>query len=123
MSKCFQVVEFENDIRKLKRKYRHIYEDVERFCKVLAVELPKSLNGTYQITSCDHNVGCHIYKVKHFRSTDLMGKGSRSGFRIIYAYKEGNDKVTLLEIYHKNKKQNEDRARILKYCPKKKPEA
>ena len=35
--------------------------------------------------------------------------GGRSGIRIIYAYKENEDKVTLIEAYYKGKKENEDR--------------
>jgi len=119
MTEFSSVDEFENDLRKPRKKYRHIDEDLGRFCKVLSAELPNHLNGTYQISIWDHNVECPIYKVKHFRSTDLKGKGSRSGFRIIYAYGGGNDKVTLIEIYHKNKKPKEDQDRILKYFAKK----
>jgi hypothetical protein len=37
-----------------------------------------------------------------------------SGLRLIYAYFENEQEITLIELYHKNEKQNEDRQRIIK---------
>lgn len=75
--------EFDNDIKKLRKKYRHIEEDFDIFLKALRVELPNHLQGTIRISGLGYKVTTPIYKVLHFRSRDLKGKGSRSGFRII----------------------------------------
>jgi mRNA-degrading endonuclease RelE of RelBE toxin-antitoxin system len=81
----------------------------------LEATLPNHLNGTFQISDLGQDVKVPVYKVKHFRCKALKGKGVKSGIRVIYAYEEYKDMVTLIEIYHKNKKENEDRDRILKY--------
>jgi len=56
-----------------------------------------------------------IYKLRKFYSDDFKGKGKKSGFRVIYAYDEENEKITLIEVYHKNKQSNHDIQRIKKY--------
>jgi len=79
------------------------------------LELPNHLPGTFRISGLGEEVKVPIYKLKHFRCKSLKGKGSRSGIRVIYAYQQDKDKVTLIEVYHKNKQENENRERILKY--------
>jgi mRNA-degrading endonuclease RelE of RelBE toxin-antitoxin system len=68
-----------------------------------------------RISDLGREVKVPIYKLRKFRSRDFKGRGVQSGFRIIYAYEYVEKKVTLIEIYHKNKKNNENRNRILKY--------
>lgn len=38
--------------------------------------------------------------------------GSKSGLRVIYAYQEKLNIITLIEIYHKNEKANNDYDRL-----------
>jgi mRNA-degrading endonuclease RelE of RelBE toxin-antitoxin system len=56
-----------------------------------------------------------IYKAKKFACRSLKGRGVQSGIRVIYTYFEEQDKIELIEIYHKGDKENEDRERILKH--------
>jgi hypothetical protein len=42
----------------------------------------------------------------------LKGRGVNSGLRLIYAYFPDEQKITFIELYHKNDKENEDRIRI-----------
>jgi hypothetical protein len=42
----------------------------------------------------------------------LKGRGVNSGLRLIYAYFPDEQKITFIELYHKNDKENEDRSRI-----------
>ena len=44
---------------------------------------------------------------------DLKSVLKNSGFRLIYAYFREEEKITYIEIYHKNEKENEDRQRII----------
>ena len=56
-----------------------------------------------------------IYKVRQFACRSLRGKGGRTGLRLTYAWDAGSDAITLIEIYIKSDKDNEDRARILSH--------
>lgn len=111
-----EVSEFSKDLKKLK-KFRSLCGDVERFKKSLTVQLPGELPGTERISGLGKDVKLPIYKVKNFRCTDLHGKGSRSGIRIIYAFIQDSNKIILIQIYYKGDNQdNHDKERILKYC-------
>jgi hypothetical protein len=110
-----EIDEFSRDLKKLHKKFSSIYDDLKDFKKALASKLPGHLPGTVQISNLGGDVKVPIYKVKHFRCKALKGKGSRSGIRVIYAYKQDKGEVTLIEIYHKSNQENENRKRILKY--------
>ena len=43
----------------------------------------------------------------------LKGRGVNSGLRLIYAHFQVEEKIVLIELYHKNDKENEDKQRIL----------
>ncbi|NQE05989.1 hypothetical protein C5S32_08975 [ANME-1 cluster archaeon GoMg1] len=116
MTEFLQVEEFKKDLKKLNKKYKSLNNDLKsNFCEVLDLELPNRLPGTFRISGLGEEVKVPIYKVRHFRCKSLKGKGSRSGIRVIYAYDNDEDKVTLIEIYHKSKQENENRERILKH--------
>jgi mRNA-degrading endonuclease RelE of RelBE toxin-antitoxin system len=51
--------------------------------------------------------------VKKIASDSFKGKGKQSGFRLVYAYFEAEARLVLIELYHKNEKETEDRERIL----------
>jgi mRNA-degrading endonuclease RelE of RelBE toxin-antitoxin system len=110
----FTVAEFKRDLKKLCKRYRHLEQDLETAKKVLRC-LPENKNLVVRISDLGREVRVPIYKLRKFRSRDFKGRGVQSGFRIIYAYEHAEKKVTLIEIYHKNKKNNENRNRILKY--------
>jgi mRNA-degrading endonuclease RelE of RelBE toxin-antitoxin system len=116
MTEFLQVDEFKKDLEKLNKKYKSLNNDLKsNFCEVLDLELPNHLPGTFRISGLGEEVKVPIYKLKHFRCKSLKGKGSRSGIRVIYAYQQDKDKVTMIEMYHKSKQENENRERILKY--------
>ena len=111
--------EFDKDIKKLKKKYRTLEKDLERFllAQVYIHHIEKhDVKGLYRIPGLGIKEP-KIYKAKRFSCPSLRG-GSNSGIRIIYAYTEkenDRDKLILIEIYYKGDKENEDRARIRKY--------
>lgn len=108
------VKEFDKDFRKLKRKYQTLDNDLKRFETILKGLFPNIPPGTERISRLGENVKVPIYKAKHFHCK-CLNKGSRSGFRVIFAFLEDELGVVFLEIYHHNKKDNHDKKRILKY--------
>ncbi len=112
MPKFVEVDEFKKDLRKFKV---NIEEDFELFKKALEVE-PTNLNGAVRIPNLGEGI-CPVFKARKFRCKAL-NKGSRSGIRVIYTYNPKTDEITLIEIYHKGKKENHDLSRIKKYTIK-----
>jgi len=109
------VPEFRKELSHAIKKYRHLENDFERFKKALEINQPQEMRGTFRINSLGINVKIPIYKVKHFRSLDFKGKGSKSGFRVIYAHMNEEHKIIFIEFYHKNNTTNHDVKRIKKY--------
>nr|QNO43679.1 hypothetical protein FICJDHNH_00019 [Methanosarcinales archaeon ANME-2c ERB4]QNO43966.1 hypothetical protein AECFJODE_00019 [Methanosarcinales archaeon ANME-2c ERB4]QNO50640.1 hypothetical protein PPJMCGDE_00011 [Methanosarcinales archaeon ANME-2c ERB4] len=109
------VPEFPKELEKLSKKCKSLNGDFGNFKKVLTKTMPNHVSGTVRISGLGENVKIPIYKVKHFRSIDFKGRGSRSGFRIIYAHIQNSEKVIFIEIYNKNNKTNHDERRIKKY--------
>jgi hypothetical protein len=112
-----RVPEFENDLRKLSRRFRTIEDDLRIFIErqlYLYHKLKIDNKGVFRIP--DLEIGASgVYKAKKFACRALKGSGVNSGIRIIYAYFETEDRIELVEIYYKGDKENEDRDRILKH--------
>ncbi|MBA7607778.1 hypothetical protein ES703_14945 [subsurface metagenome] len=115
-----EVPEFSKDKQKLLSKFPTLESDLELFKKALLAQSIRiqglklgQIPGAVRISGLGPSVTVPIFKAKHFRCMALRNKGSRSGIRVIYAY--GKDKYTLIEIYYKGDKENEDRPRIIKY--------
>ena len=106
--------EFTRDIKKLKKRYRTIENDLEILINTLLFTfhiLQVEVDGVWRID----NLGLMrlpIYKVKKFACRSLKGKGARTGLRLIYAYDIENDYIELIEIYSKSDKEVENRKRI-----------
>ena len=111
------VPEFHVELKALYKKYKHLETDFEKFQMLLEKTSIDFIPGNHKISDLGINVRTPIYKLKNFRSQDFKSKGSRSGFRIIYAHKieEEYDKIIFIEIYHKNNQSNHDKDRILRY--------
>ena len=107
------IKEFERDLKKLK-KYRNLNEDIKTFKELVHGLWPKLPPNTIPISNLGQKVTVQIYKTKSFYSKDI-GKGKRSGLRVFFAFIEDQSGLILIEIYHHNSKDNEDRKRIYKY--------
>ncbi len=84
---------FLSDIKHLKKKYRHVIDDVDLLVERLRQgEIPGD-----QIP----NVGYSVYKVR-LKSSDLA-KGKSGGFRVIYYLQTSTDRI-LLTIYLKTER-------------------
>ena len=114
------VPEFEKDLKKLIKRFASIEEDLQIFIKVAMNAFHKqNVDSRAILRISDLGINSpKIYKAKKFACKALKGKGVHSGIRIIYAYHEGEDRMEFIEIYYKGDKENEDRARIVKYFRK-----
>lgn len=110
-----EVPEFQEEFAKLSGTYNSLLGDFKVFKAALWAKLPGCPNGTVTISGLGGGIASPVYKVRDFRCKCIKSKGNRSGMRIIYTYNQEENKITFLEIYHKNQKSNHDKERIIKY--------
>ncbi|MCD4832164.1 MAG: hypothetical protein K8R31_00065 [Bacteroidales bacterium] len=103
--------EFKKDIKKLLKKYRTLNDDVEIVKKVLSISPNERPPFSFRIDGL--GIETCVIKIKKIASKSFKGKGVNSGFRIIYAHYEKEEKIIMIEIYHKSNKEIEDKERIL----------
>ena len=108
-----EISEYKRDLKYLQKKYTSLNEDIETLKKVLNILPDERLPFSFAV----NNLGIEtcIIKVKKIACRSLKGKGSNTGLRLIYAYFEAEERIVLIELYHKNDKENEDRQRILNH--------
>lgn len=106
------LTEFEKDLKKLIKRYRTLTDDLTDVKTILKVKPEERPPFSFRID----NLGIEtcIIKVKKIACRALKGRGVNTGLRLIYAHFEKEEKITFVELYHKNDKENEDRERILK---------
>jgi mRNA-degrading endonuclease YafQ of YafQ-DinJ toxin-antitoxin module len=102
--------EFKKDLKNLIKKYRSLNDDLDVVKKVLEVRPNERPPFSFRIDNL--GVETCVIKVKKIACKALKGKGVNSGLRLIYAYFQNENKIILIELYHKNDKDNEDRKRI-----------
>lgn len=118
MKKIFNTIcrlsEFERDLKKLLKGFKTLEEDLTVFIETqlnLYHKLKMDNGGIFQIPGLGIE-GTRVYKSKKFACRSLKGRGVNSGIRVIYAYDEVQDIITLIEIYFKGDKENENRERV-----------
>lgn len=84
---------FEKQVKKLKRKYPNIKQDIQKLKDILSTR-PKD----------GKSLGRSIYKIR-IASSDVK-KGKRGGFRVIYYIRDKDEIIYLLTIYSKAKKED-----------------
>lgn len=103
--------EYDKDLKKLLKKYRTLTSDIEDVKKVLSIRPDAQPPFSFRIDGL--GIESCVIKVKKIASDSFKGRGSNSGFRLIYAYFQETAKIVFVELYHKNDKENENRERIL----------
>jgi mRNA-degrading endonuclease YafQ of YafQ-DinJ toxin-antitoxin module len=105
------LTEFKVDVKSLIKKYRTLEDDLAVVKKVLQVLPDERPPFSFQID----NLGLQtcIIKVRKMACKALKGRGINSGLRLVYAYFPESQKIIFIELYHKNDKENVDRARII----------
>lgn len=108
--KVERLSEFEKDLKQLRKKYKTIDDDISVVERVITVEPTARPPFSFQID----NLGLEtcVIKVRKIASRSFKGKGAMSGFRLIYAHFEQENRVVFIELYHKSSKEVEDRDRI-----------
>ncbi len=106
-----ELVDFNKDLNNVLKKQRSLNEDFEVMITVLEVTPQERPPFSFRID----NLGLEtcVIKVKKIACKALKGRGVNSGLRLIYAHFEAEQKITFIELYHKNDKENEDKQRII----------
>ncbi len=105
------LTEFGKDLKQLLKKYRTLNSDLEDVRRVLKIRPDAQPPFSFRIDGLGI-ITC-VIKIKKIASDSFKGRGSNSGFRVIYAYFKEEQRIVFVELYHKNDKENEDRQRIL----------
>ena len=103
--------EFDKDLKRLLKKYRSLQSDLEDIKIILKARPDECPPFSFKIDNL--GITCCVIKIKKIACDSLKGRGVNSGLRLIYAHFEEEQKIILVELYHKNDKENEDRQRIL----------
>lgn len=111
-----ELAEYQRDLKTLLKKYRTLNDDLSVVKKVLEIFPDERPPFSFRID----NLGLEncIIKVRKIACKALKGRGVNSGLRLVYAYFAEEQRITFIELYHKNDKENEDRERILKHFGK-----
>jgi hypothetical protein len=106
-----ELAECKRDLKSLLKKYRTLHDDLGVVKRVLEVALDERPPFSFRI----ENLGIEtcVIKVKKIACKALKGRGVNSGLRLIYAHFPSKQKITFIELYHKNDKESEDRQRII----------
>lgn len=106
-----ELAEFGRDLQSLLKKYRTLNDDLGVVKKVLEILPDERPPFSFRI----NNLGVQtcVIKVKKIACKALKGRGVHSGLRLVYAYFPAEQKITFIELYHKNDKEKEDRERIV----------
>jgi mRNA-degrading endonuclease RelE of RelBE toxin-antitoxin system len=102
--------EFDKDLKRLLKKYRSLVYDLEDIKTILKVRPNEKPPFSFEINNL--GISTCIIKVKKIACDSLKGRGVNSGLRLIYAHFPDEQKITFIELYHKNDKENEDKKRI-----------
>ncbi|PGH39211.1 MAG: hypothetical protein CRN43_10450 [Candidatus Nephrothrix sp. EaCA] len=102
--------EFTKDLKHLLKKYRTLHDDLSTVKIILRKHPDERPPFSFRIDNS--GLETCVIKVKKIACKALKGRGVNSGLRLIYAYFAEEQKITFIELYHKNDKENEDRKRI-----------
>jgi len=108
-----ELQEYKKDLKQLLKKYRTLNSDLEDVRKDLSDEPGAHPPFSFRIDNL--GITTCVIKIKKIASDSFKGRGVNSGFRLIYAWFEEEERIVFVELYHKNDKANEDRERILRY--------
>ncbi|MDP3443206.1 MAG: hypothetical protein Q8T08_10155 [Ignavibacteria bacterium] len=108
-----ELSEFQKDIKGLSKKYRSLPNDLVVVKRVLEVFPDERPPFSFRLEHL--GLGNCIIKMKKIACKSLKGRGVNSGLRLIYAYFADEQRIVLIELYHKNDKASEDRERILQH--------
>jgi len=102
----------EREFKDLRKKYRTLPDDLERFCKfTLNLEADKAFPASNKNYALLHKAGSvSIFKAR-MACVSLHG----NKFRVVYARYSASIEFIVIELYTKNQKEREDKQRIEEY--------
>src|SRR5215813_10941708 len=100
-----ELPEYLKDLKQLLKKYRTLNEDIAELKKTLVVEPDEDPPFSYRIEGL--GITTCVIKIKKIACRALKGRGVNSGLRLIYAWFETEQRITLIELYHKNERESE----------------
>lgn len=102
--------EFDKDLKSMLKKFRTLQDDLAEVKLILNKRPDERPPFSFRID----NLGLEtcVIKVKKIACKALKGRGVNSGLRLVYAYFPEEQKITFIELYHKNDKEHEDKKRI-----------
>ena len=103
--KLIPTPEFSRAVKKLYRKYRQIYKDLELLEKILFTNQKSGIE-----------LGSNCFKLRIPNSPIPAGK--RGGFRVVYYYRSQNNRIYLLDIYSKTELETISDGRLLEILRK-----
>lgn len=111
-----ELPEFQRDLKQFLKKFRTLSDDLEVLKKVLAAEGTNHPQPpmSFRIPGLGFEIPA-IIKVKKFACKSLKGKGSNTGFRMVYAFHQQEQLIQFVELYFKADQENEDQDRILRH--------
>jgi hypothetical protein len=104
-----ELAEFKKDLKHLLKKYRTLNDDLDVVKRVLEIAPDERPPFSFRINNL--GLATCVIKVKKIACKALKGRGVNSGLRLIYAHFPNEQKITFVELYHKNDKENEDKKR------------
>ncbi len=113
MIKIEKLDEFDKDVKQLSKKYRTLHDDLNVLSKVLMTNPDAKPTFSFRIDGL--GIETCVIKVKKIASKSFKGKGVHSGFRLVYAYFEQEERIVYIELYHKSDKEIEDKDRIKRH--------
>jgi len=105
--------EFERDFKQLHKKFRSLNEDLAEIRLILSKKPGVRPPFSFRIEGL--GIETCIIKVRKIACKSLKGRGANSGLRLIYAYFVDEQRIVLIELYHKSDKPDEDRQRIMEH--------
>lgn len=111
--KILELPEFRKDLKQLIKKYNSLDKNLEEVKSLLVLSPNETPPFSFRINGL--GIDTCIIKVKKIASDNFKGRGRNSGFRLVYAWFSEKRLIILIELYHKNAKESEDRNRILKH--------
>lgn len=106
--KFIELLKFEKEFKKYRKKYKSLDQDLKDFEKVLLI-FPCG-NESIHWNFLSGNEKASVFKTR--LSCAYLKKKS---LRLVYAYREKEDLIEFIEIYFKGKKTREDKGRIREY--------
>ncbi|GHT43384.1 hypothetical protein FACS189438_0450 [Bacteroidia bacterium] len=106
-----ELPEYQKDLKRLQKKYRTLAGDLEYVRQDVNDEPGATPPFSFRIEGL--GIATCIIKIKKIASDSFKGRGVNSGFRLVYAWFEQEERIVFIELYHKNEKENENRQRIL----------